>query len=216
MYSLEWYRKIKKDRIIWGVLRRIEGALGASNIDLPIFYKLRIAEFVIRLRKSFHKKFGLFIIFGWSKRWNEYADIVDSSQDIFHKHHIRIFRFGQRSIQDLNDQRFISSHIRKLINFDGAILINKSGQIVDSGVYIEGLKPRAMARVVNPRAAGDLSNRFGFKKKVHARHISAITASHIFKNTTVYTLSEETGDFHIFEGGKIVYSTVRGEVSSEN
>lgn len=211
MYSSEWYEQIKKDYPAWRVLGKIERAFGDSSVTLPILYKLRVAEFALRLRHSFHKKFGLFIILGWSSKWRNYADIVDSSQDIFRKHHIRIFRFGQKAIQNLSDQRFISNHIGKLIDFDGAILINKGGQIVDSGVYIEGLKPRITAKKINPESSGDLSNRFGFKKKVHARHISAITASYIFKNTAVFTVSEETGDFHIFEGGKIIYSTVKGE-----
>jgi DNA integrity scanning protein DisA with diadenylate cyclase activity len=43
------------------------------------------------------------------------------------------------------------------------------------------------------------------------RHIAAITSSYLFKDTTIFTVSEETNALHIFENGKIVYSTVRGE-----
>src|SRR3989344_5476315 len=73
--------------------------------------------------------------------------------------------------------------IATTINFDGAILINR-------------------------RRFDDLSEQFGFKQKVHLRHLNAITASYVFKGTTVFTVSEETGSFHVFEKGGIIYSTV--------
>lgn len=214
MLSREWYEKIKKDRV-WKKLQKIEAAFSASEVDLSVLYKLRIAEFVLRLKKRFQKPFGLYVIFGWHGRWSRYADISDVSQDIFKKHRVHIFEMRQRAAQDLGYQRFISHHLRELINFDGAILINKHGVIVASGVYIEGLRPRAVAKKIHPESAGDLSVKFSFKKKVHARHLAAITSSFVFKNTTVFTLSEETGDFHIFENGKIVYSTVKGEMPGE-
>lgn len=212
MFSKEWYERIKRDRPVWRTLKKIESCLADSSVALPPLYKLRLAEFVLRLRKRFHKKFGLLIIFGWQNKWlRKYAGTPDISQDIFKKHPVRIFRFQGDALQDLGDERFISKHLRRLINFDGAILIDKKGLIVRSGVYLEGLRPKIMAEKLYADHTSDLSARFGFKKKVHARHLAAITASYVLKGTTVYTLSEETGDFHIFEDGKIVYSTVAGE-----
>ena len=92
-------------------------------------------------------------------------------------------------------------------DFDGAILIDKNGQIMHSGIIIEGLRPRVIAEKLNPGKFKDLSEQFGFKGKVHSRHLSAITASYIFKGTSVFTVSEENDSFHIFERGKIVYQT---------
>jgi DNA integrity scanning protein DisA with diadenylate cyclase activity len=97
------------------------------------------------------------------------------------------------------------------INFDGAILIDDYGNILHSGTMIEGLHPRATADKLNPHRTIDLSSQFGFKRKVHMRHITAITSSYFFKDIIVFTISEETNDFHIFKNGKIIYSTVIGE-----
>src|SRR3989338_184183 len=216
MFYQEWYKKIKKDRSVGNAIKKIEKSFIGSKIDLPLFYKLRIAEFVIRLKKRFHKKFGIFIIFGWRQKWKDFADTPDITQNIFKNHHVRVFEFHKKELQDLSEDRFMSRHIAKLIKFDGAILIDKHGVIVDSGVYIEGLRPKTIAEKLYPghNHKSDLSAVFGFKTKVHARHLSAISASYIFKNTAVYTLSEETGDFHVFERGKIVYSSVVRERSA--
>ncbi|OGY97094.1 MAG: hypothetical protein A2128_02455 [Candidatus Liptonbacteria bacterium GWC1_60_9] len=215
MFSKGWYEKVKKDRSVWGTLQKVESCLADSGVALPMLYKLRLAEFVLRLRKRFHKKFGLLIVFGWQNKWlKKYADLPDASQDIFKKHPVRIFRFQGEALQDLGNERFISKHLRELVNFDGAILVDKKGAIVRSGVYLEGLRPKIVVEKLYPGHASDLSSRFGFRKKVHARHLAAITVSYVLRGTTVYTLSEETGDFHIFERGKIVYSTARGETKA--
>jgi DNA integrity scanning protein DisA with diadenylate cyclase activity len=148
------------------------------------------------------KSFGMFVVLGWKNKWQKYADTPDDHQDIFARHHINIMKIKPAR------QR---SGITKTINFDGAILIDRHGNILNSGAMIEGLRPRATAKKLNPNRTGDLSSQFGFKHKVHMRHIAAITSSYLFKNTTIFTVSEETNDLHIFENGKIIYSTVRGE-----
>jgi DNA integrity scanning protein DisA with diadenylate cyclase activity len=83
-------------------------------------------------------------------------------------------------------------------------------------VTIEGLRPSLVARKINPGRFSDLSEQFGFRKKVHTRHLSAIAASYFFDGTTVFTVSEETDDFHMFENGKIIYSTIAGEPSHKH
>ncbi len=162
-----------------------------------------LAEIVLHLRKTHKKKFGLFVIFGWRNKWNKnYADVPDMSQDIFVKRHLNISKFYKNS----------SKKIATTINFDGAILIDSSGNILHSGIIIEGLRPRNLANKISPLGQGhDLSARLGFKKKVHSRHLSAIAASYQFKGAIVFTVSEETGDLHIFENGRILFSTVKGE-----
>ncbi len=168
-----------------------------SEVNLPVSLKMKTAELVLHLMKS-QKNFGLFIILGWQNEWQEYTDISDSTQDIFMAHHV--------NVADVENHADWYREVESTVGFDGAILIDGAGEIKHSGVMIEGLRPRIIAAEINPGNFSDLSDQFGFKRKVHTRHLSAIAASHVFKNTTVYTVSEEANDMHIFETGKIIYS----------
>lgn len=169
-----------------------------SSVNLPVSLKMKTVELILNLMKN-QKNFGLFIVLGWKNEWQEYTDISDSTQDIFLAHQVNVLE-----IENHSDWY---REIESTVGFDGAILIDLSGKIVHSGVMVEGLRPRIVANEVNPGSFSDLSDQFGFDHKVHTRHLSAITASYIFKDTTVFTVSEETGAFHVFEAGKIVYST---------
>jgi hypothetical protein len=195
-------------------LRRIEKALEKSNGAIPLALKLKMATLAVGLMKR-RKKFGLFVILGWSdNRWKKYADTPDASQDIFKRRRVNILKIpngGRRQARIRNGVENRRSGIVNTINFDGAILIDARGTVLHSGAMIEGLRPRATAQKLNPHRAPDLSTQFGFRRKVHMRHIAAITSSYLFRGTTIFTVSEETDDLHIFEGGKIVYSTVAGE-----
>lgn len=173
------------------VIRCFEG----SKVDLPLELKMRTAELILRLMER-RKHFGLFVILGWQKKWQEYLDISDSQQDIFADRRVDIMKLKP------GEQR--SADVAATINFDGAILIDKKGIIVHSGAMIEGMRPRVVAKKLNPGKFNDLSEQFGFNSKVHTRHLSAISASYVFKNTTVFTVSEENDSFHIYEGGRIL------------
>jgi len=177
-------------------LERVSKSLVASKTALPLDLKLQTAEVVLRLMDR-RKPFGLFVILGWQRKWRDYLDISDSQQDIFSGYRIDIMslKSGRRRRRD----------VRATVNFDGAILIDRRGVIIHSGAVIEGLRPRVIAQKINPGRFRDLSEQFGFETKVHTRHLAAITASHVFKGTTVFTVSEETGAFHVFEGGRIVH-----------
>ncbi len=177
-------------------LQGVEKNLEQSKVNLPVALKIKTAELILRLMNR-RKNFGLFIILGWQKKWQGYLDIADSQQDIFADHHVHIMNIESEK----NHRHDVSA----TTNFDGAILIDKQGTVIHSGVFIEGLRPRAIAERLNPGKFYDLSEQFGFAKKVHARHLAAISASYVFKNTTVFTVSEENNSFHIFEGGKIVH-----------
>lgn len=168
-----------------------------SAVSLPVSLKMKTIELVLNLMRD-EKNFGLFIILGWQDKWQEYTDISDSTQDIFMRHHI--------NVTEIENHTDWYREIESTVGFDGAILIDTSGDIVHSGVMIEGLRPRIVAVEVNPGNFLDLSDQFGFRRKVHTRHLSAIAASYIFKNTTVFTVSEEANDMHIFEAGKIIFS----------
>jgi DNA integrity scanning protein DisA with diadenylate cyclase activity len=183
-------------------LKPVEEALAKSKTKLSLAVKSKTTELILNMMRE-RKNFGLFVILGWKNKWQRYADTPDWRQDIFNRHHANIIKIKPRQPKKYG--------IIKTANFDGAILIDGRGNILHSGAMIEGLRPRAAAHKLNPGATGDLSSQFGFKHKVHMRHIAAITSSHLFKSTTVFTVSEETGDLHIFENGKIIYSTIRGE-----
>jgi DNA integrity scanning protein DisA with diadenylate cyclase activity len=183
-------------------LRQVETEFKQLKTKLPIELKIRMTELILHLMQN-RKNFGIFVILGWKTKWQKFADTPDAHQDIFVSHSINIMK--------IIPPRQKKYDIMKTINFDGAIIIDRHGNILHSGAMIEGLRPRATAHKLNPNVTGDLSSQFGFKKKVHMRHIAAITSSYLFKDTTIFTVSEETNALHIFENGKIVYSTVRGE-----
>jgi len=190
--------KAKKQINVERSLKSIEKAMSKSKVPLPFLLKKRLSRIVLNLMNR-RDGFGLFVILGWQNKWNKFTDMPDSRQDIYTKHHINlnVMEIGKLDIH---------YDIESTVNFDGAILINKKGEILHSGIMIEGLRPKEVANKINPGNFKDLSEQFGFKTKVHLRHLSAISASYIFKNTTVFTVSEETDVFHIFEGGKIIYA----------
>ncbi len=192
----KYIQKIKPARQlnIPKILRDADKALKTSSIKLPLELKLKVAKIMLGLMNK-KTGFGLFIIVGWQDKWRTHTDMPDAGQDIYVKHRQNVLKHYKTHKHD----------IETTANFDGAILIDKSGNIVHSGIIIEGLKPRVIANKINPGRFRDLSEQFGFRKKVHSRHLSAITASYIFKGTTVMTVSEETNSFHVFEGGRIAF-----------
>jgi cytidyltransferase-like protein len=165
-----------------------------SKIKFPEKLRSKTAKIIFKLMNR-KRGFGMFVIIGWREKWNKYINIPDGGQDFYVKHRQNILEHYSQHKYD----------IEKTVNFDGAILIDAEGNIVHSGVIIEGLRPKIVADKLNPGQFRDLSEQFGFTEKVHSRHLAAITASYLFKGTTVYTVSEETDSFHVFEGGKIIY-----------
>lgn len=188
--------KAKEQIDVEKALKNIRKAMVKSKVNLPFLLKKRLSRLILNLMNR-RDGFGLFVILGWQDKWNKFTDMPDSKQDIYAKHHINVMEVGKKGVH---------YDIESTVNFDGAILVNKKGIVLHSGLMIEGLKPHEVADRINPGKFKDLSEQFGFKEKVHLRHLSAISASYIFKNTTVFTVSEETDAFHVFEGGKIIYS----------
>lgn len=175
----------------------LENIFKNSPIELPFSKKIILYEIIWRLKKRLEKPFGLFIIYGWQSKWNKkYCDFPDEKQNIYFRNEFNIFRYSMEESR---------TAISKTAEFDGAILIQPDGKIQASGVYIEGMSPKKLALKLYGQKHGDLSTIFGFNRKVHTRHLNAICASWAFKNTTVYTISEEDGSTRIFEGGRLVY-----------
>ncbi|UZE93080.1 MAG: hypothetical protein IB617_02885 [Candidatus Nealsonbacteria bacterium] len=187
-------------------LKQVRGEkdiLALSETDWYFLCKLRVAELMFYLRNKILFHFGMLVIFGWQEEWTkEWVNLPDSSQNIFKERGFNIF---YNSILD------IASKFLQVIQFDGAILIDNKGMVTNSGMFIEGLRPTDVAEKLKLPEGEDFSSRFGFKIKVHTRHLSAISASYQFKDTTVYTISKKTGDLRIFEKGKIIYSTIKEE-----
>ena len=192
-------------------LRNISKSFPKSEVDLPLELKIRLSRLVLNLMNR-RDGFGLFVVLGWQDKWNKFTDMPDNRQDIYAKHHINVMEAGLRLDEagygHAKAGKNGAGHydIESTVNFDGAILVDRKGDIRHSGLMIEGLRPKEIANKINPGEFKDLSEQLGFKEKVHLRHLSAISASYIFKNTTIFTVSEESDSFHIFEGGKIIYS----------
>lgn len=187
--------KAKNQIDVEKTLKNISKALAKSKNKIPLELKIRLSRIILNLMNR-RDGFGLFVILGWQEKWNKYTDMPDKTQDIYVKNPVNVMEAGKK---DANYD------IESTVNFDGAILINDKGDILHSGYMIEGLRPKEIAEKVRPGKYKDLSEQFGFKVKVHLRHLSAISASYIFDDTTVFTVSEETDNFHIFEKGKIVF-----------
>ncbi len=177
-------------------IAKIRQTIRKSKTQVPLGIKLILSEVVLNTMNR-RRAFGLFVILGWQNKWRKFTDTPDSNQDIYKKHHV--------NLKDLVKE---GKHykVESTLDFDGAILVDKDGNILDSGIIIEGLRPKIVANKIHPGKFKDLSQQFGFKGKVHSRHLSAIAASYIFKGTTVFTVSEENDSFHVFENGRIVYS----------
>jgi len=172
--------------------------------DIDPELKLKVYELLLELRHRLKKKFGLIIVLGWRKEWNEkYAAIADSSQNIFKDKHFDLKNCSLKQCYEV---------FKNIVDFDGAILVNKDGLVLASGVYLDNVHPKQVAKILNPAKAEDLSSAFGFMKKVHTRHLAAIAASYILKNTTVYVVSEEDRSLRIFERGRIIWSTNKSEI----
>jgi len=176
-----------------------------TNVNYCNYYKLRVAEIMLHLRNKILFNFGMFVILGWQEKWREeYANSPDRDQNIFKEYRFSIFHYPSLEV---------ANEFLKTIQFDGAILINERGIVTDSGIFIGGLHPSYVANELKLPSSDDLSSRFGFKIKIRTRHLSAISASYQLKDTTIYIISKKTGDLRIFEEGKIVYSTIKGEAN---
>lgn len=166
--------------------------------------KLRMYEILLLLR-SRREPFGMLIVLGWRREWNGlHASVPDAEQDLFERYH---FSFCSHSTEVCVER------IGRTVRFDGAILVSREGTVTASGVYLEDVSAKRIAKKLHGNRAEDLSEAFGFETKVHTRHLAAIAASFILKGTTIFTVSEEDGSVRMFERGRIMWSTVAKEAA---
>ena len=169
--------------------------------------KLKIFEILFRLNKRKKESFGMLVVYNFDEEWfDKFCSFPDVSQNIFKDKKINILKTPLNEIVNI---------FSLTTDFDGAILINNKGLVLASGVFLENIKAKEVALHLNPQKAEDLSAAFGFKKKVHTRHLTAIALSYVLKNTTVFVISEEDRSIRIFEKGKIIYSTIKGEANDK-
>lgn len=175
-----------------------------SKNNIPLELKLKIFALLKRLKSRRHRPFGMLIILGWNPKWNKFhTSIPDIRQNIFKKGNFNLARASQKNTL---------AKLAVIANFDGAILVSPTGLLMASGVYLEKMNPKMVAKRISSTRTEDLSAAFGFLRKVHSRHLVAVAASYMLKGTTVFVVSEEAGSIHIFEEGKIIYSTLVKEM----
>lgn len=181
-------------------------AFGSSGTEAYIALRFDVYKILQRLIRRRKNPFGMLVVLGWKKEWlEEFASFPDSTQNLFAKksYALRTHSF-ERTLELFTELSY----------FDGAVLMNPRGEMIASGVYVENIHPKEVAQEIAPAKAEDLSEAFGFMKKVHTRHLTGIACSHVLQGTTVYAISEEHEALRIFEKGKIIYSTIRSEIAS--
>lgn len=181
-------------------------ALAFEENDGRLELKLKIAEIILRLRRKIKRPFGLLVVLGWRREWDrKYAATPDIRQNLFKENH---FNIGDGSFEKSFEA------VRETVDFDGAVLVSPEGIITGSGVYLENIHPKKVAKIIHPGHTEDLSAAFGFAKKVHTRHLTAIAGSYVLKHTTFFAVSEEYKSVRIMERGKIAWSTIKSEAKN--
>ena len=105
--------------------------------------------------------------------------------------------------------------LEKLVAQDEAIVIDQSGRIERVGARLRNyVSAEELARALGRGGDGPEWERLGFATLVGTRHVNAILASYVMPGTIVYTLSARTGDIRSYGHGRIMSSTVEGEVCS--
>jgi DNA integrity scanning protein DisA with diadenylate cyclase activity len=187
---------------------RIVKLFQASENEKAGFLKLKLYSLLKALQKRRRSEFGMLAVFGWRKDWFvDYASFPDATQNLFSVKPV--------SLAELSFDRALDLFIQ-LSYFDGAILVDKNGRILASGVYLENMRPKTVAEKLCKKKTSDLSEAFGFVQKVHTRHLSGIACSYKLKGTAVFVISEESNALRVFEKGKITASPFKKEIADEN
>ncbi len=193
---LPWFSGAEQERVM--------RALSDISSERAKIVYLMIYQALTQLMRRRKNSFGMLIVCEWHREWlQEYASFPDSSQNLFSEGEYVI---ADHSVDDLEGL------LSKMADFDGAILISRRGTIAASGVYLENMKAKEAAQRMGVRITDDLSEAFGFMRKVHTRHLAGIACSYLLPDTTVFVVSEEHKDLRIFRTGTIVYSTYAQEI----
>lgn len=135
----------------------------------------------------FSESYGFILVLGWRKEFEEKHMLEpDREQNIFKEKEINIM--DEKAKQMIFSTRF----------FDNAILVDNSGKILHSGIMLRNLDPMKMFEEMKIPYE---------HKSCHSRHMTAIAASWYLKDTTVFTLSEETNILRIYQDGKRIFSS---------
>ena len=175
----------------------LEEILQYSNPRISQRHKKRLFDMLNFIRINSKEKIGTIIILGYDNSMKEYVKPMD----------VDVFKNSPLSIYDKN----IEQKMYEAMHYDGAILVSKKGIAQNSGMYLRADPVEVLEKKGIPNER-DLSDRFGFKKKIGTRHCSAKASSFLMQDTTVFVLSEEYGTIRIFEKGDTIYSPIKEEI----
>lgn len=185
-----------------------------AELLCSIKLKKRIYQILLEIRNGAlgnqYPMPGMFLILGYnsgSSLHNNHFCIGNKSQNIFE------YAGDNVQISESIMQDNITERILQTKDFEGAVLIDSTGYITNSGAIIEGIEYRDVLNGMNLSYTGDLSESFGFCTTVGTRNLAAISASHIMLDLTTYTLSRRDGIIRVFEEGRILYSTHPDELA---
>lgn len=205
-------------------LEILEERLQQSDVEVDINLKRRVYEILADIQYGArpygdtpgqYPMPGMLIILGYDPQ-----DPIHSTHYSIPRKNQNIFRFNTElpdtpefpiPMDIMTEQAKVS--IQSTKDYDGAILIEPTGYVIDSGIYLRGIDPVEVLEQMNIPNDRDLSQRFRFKIGVDARHLIAISASYEMPNTTTYTISEETGILRMYEKGRILFSQIEEEIS---
>ena len=186
---------------------RIKHAFSDIGSEAQQVTCLMIYQALVRLMRRRRNAFGMLVVCNWHREWiQEYASFPDESQNLFKE---REYVIADHTVDELVDV------LAKTADFDGAILVSRRGTIVASGVYLENMKAKEVARQMGVRGTADLSEAFGFMRKVHMRHLAGVACSYLLPDTVVFVVSEERKDLRILKTGTIIYSTYAQEIPKQ-
>ncbi len=135
----------------------------------------------------FTESYGFIMVLGWKKEFDDKHLLeTDKEQNIFKSKDVNL-------MEDKAKDMIFSTRF-----YDNAILVDNSGKILHSGIMLRNLDPLKMfAEMKIPYD----------HKSCHSRHMTAIAASWHLKDTTVFTLSEETNILRIYQDGRRIFSS---------
>lgn len=186
----------KRDELI----DRLE-KINIDFIDCSLILRLYNILCYVRNKSDGH---GMTVVLGYDREdINHRRTIAEMCENTFFK------------TNDHLNYDYIEEKMHDIRDIDGAILADKEGNILMSGVFflvnpIFSLKKMGVPRE-DPRS---LPERFGFRTKVGTRHISSISASYKMKNSFIFSLSEETNLIRVFFNGRIFFSEIKEEIET--
>ncbi|MFH1637855.1 MAG: hypothetical protein ABIB71_05505 [Candidatus Woesearchaeota archaeon] len=179
------------------LLKQAVSKIAPKNVDEKII--LRAYEILSSIRDG-TEGHGITLVLGFDPLLH-HRTVMDMTDDIFED--------GKEHINDPH----MKDKIQDNREIDGAMLLDKNGKMVHSGMFFVA-NPRYVLRKMGLERDGSLPENFGFSKPVGTRHICSIGASWKMKDSFVFVLSENR-EVRLFHNGMIAYSDYPEEINWE-